>query len=164
MQVIKKRRGAAKGEEIMKKVLCLVLAAVFAFAPTAAFADSSAILINGEKAVIAEGMGSVVNRSDRTFVPIRFALEYFGYDVTWSDEDKLVLGRSTEGDVFIMQVGSPLLFFKPASGGDKTITMDVEPFLNDAEGRTYIPLRFLAEVLEYNVGYDDATGTVTLDK
>lgn len=148
----------------MKKVLCLLLAAMFVIAPTAAFADSSAILINGERAVIGEGMGSVVNRSERTFVPIRFALEYFGYEVTWSDEDKLVLGRNADGDVFIMQVGSPLLFFKAANGNDKTITMDVEPFLNDAEGRTYIPLRFLAEVLEYKVDYDDATGTVTLDK
>ena len=42
------------------------------------FADSSEIIINGEKATIGEGMGSVVQQNDRTFVPIRFVLEYFG--------------------------------------------------------------------------------------
>ena len=63
-----------------------------------------------------------------------------------------------------MQVGSTHLIYKSADGKDENIVMDVAPFLNDAEGRTYVPLRFLAEVLGYNVGYAEETATVTLDK
>lgn len=148
----------------MKKIICSLIAAAALLTSAAVFADNSAIIINGEAAVIAEGMGSVVTHADRTFVPIRFALEYFGYSVTWNDEDKLVLGRNEAGDVFVMQVGSNLLFFKGADGTDETIKMDVEPFLNEEEGRTYIPLRFLAEAIKYEVGYDEATNTVTLTK
>lgn len=148
----------------MKKLICSIVAAAALLSSASVFADSSAIIINGEKAEISEGMGSVVTHADRTFVPIRFALEYFGYNVTWNEDDSLVLGKNEAGDVFIMQVGNNLLFFKGADGTDETITMDVEPFLNEAEGRTYIPLRFLAEAIKYEVGYDEATATVTLTK
>lgn len=130
----------------------------------AVFADGATILINGEPAVISEGMGSVVEKQDRTFVPVRFVLEYFGYEVIWNDVDQAVFGRNIAGDIFAMQIGSPILIFKGVDGSSKMINMDVTPFLNYEEGRTYIPLRFLAEVLEYEVGWDGATNTVTLDK
>ena len=148
----------------MKKIIAVVMALVMILSVTTVFADGATILINGEKAVIGEGMGSVVEKQFRTFVPVRFVLEYFDYDVTWSDEDQLVLGRNVAGDIFVMQVGSPLLIFKGVDGSSKTINMDVTPFLNNEENRTYIPLRFIAEVLEYEVGWDEATDTVTLDK
>ncbi len=147
----------------MKKIIAGIIAAVMLLSVTV-FANGATILINGEEAVIAEGMGSVVEKQFRTFVPVRFVLEYFGYDVTWSEEDQLVLGRNVVGDIFVMQVGSPLLIFKGIDGSSKTINMDVTPFLNNEENRTYIPLRFIAEVLEYEVGWDEATDTVTLDK
>lgn len=148
----------------MKKIIAVVMALVMILSVTTVFADGATILINGEKAVIGEGMGSVVEKQFRTFVPVRFVLEYFDYDVTWSDEDQLVLGRNVAGDIFVMQVGSPLLIFKGVDGSSKTINMDVTPFLNNEENRTYIPLRFIAEVLEYEVGWDETTDTVTLDK
>ena len=148
----------------MKKFVSSVLICFMLISCVSVFADSSEIIINGEKATIGEGMGSVVQQNDRTFVPIRFVLEYCGYNVTWNDEDKLVFGRNSAGDIFVMQVGSTHLIYKSADGKDENIVMDVAPFLNDAEGRTYVPLRFLAEVLGYNVGYAEETATVTLDK
>lgn len=149
----------------MKKAIMLFIVACLVVSSLTAFAESSSILINGVEAKIGEGMGSVVEKSDRTFVPVRFVLEYFGYEVTWDGERQTVLGRNNQGRVFVMQVGSPLLFFLNEDGTDqKSYKMDVEPFLNYEEGRTYIPLRFLAEGLEYKVGYDEATRTVTLDK
>ncbi len=148
----------------MKKLIASVLAIMMILSSMAVFADNATILINGEAAVIGEGMGRVVEKQDRNFVPVRFVLEYFGYEVVWNDEDRSVFGRNEEGNIFAMQIGSPLLIFKGADGTSKTVTMDVTPFLNEDEDRTYIPLRFLAEVLEYEVGWDGATNTVTLDK
>lgn len=148
----------------MKKIIAALTAVFMIAAQTAVFAGNAEIIIDGKKAEISEEMGSVVLKDDRTFVPVRFVLENFGYDVSWSSEDKLVLGRNKAGDVFVMQVGSPLLIFKGADGTDKNEKMDVTPFLNETEGRTYIPIRFLAETLGYKVGYNDADKTVTLDK
>ena len=128
------------------------------------FAANTEILINGEKATIQEGMGSIVEKDWRTFVPVRFALEYFGYQVSWVEKDRMVFGVNEDGSMFVMQVGSNFLFFKDKDNNEKKVEMDVAPFLNNQEGRTYIPLRFLADVLGYQVGYDEATSTVTLDK
>ena len=130
----------------------------------AVFAANTEILINGEKATIQEGMGSIVEKDWRTFVPVRFALEYFGYQVSWVEKDRMVFGVNENGSMFVMQVGSNFLFFKDKDNNEKKVEMDVAPFLNNQEGRTYIPLRFLADVLGYQVGYDEATSTVTLDK
>lgn len=149
----------------MKKLLILCLLSVcFTVALNTAFAAESTILINGTEAHIAPEMGSVKNFSDRTFVPVRFVLEYFGFSVTWDSNEQLVLGRNSGGDVFLMQVSNPVLAVKYADGSLKNIEMDVSPVLVPEEGRTYIPVRFLAQAIGYQVGYDDLTGTVMLDK
>ena len=147
----------------MKKVFCAVLAMCLLLSVTA-FAANTEILINGQKATIAEGMGSIAEKSDRTFVPIRFLLEHFNYQVTWQEDEQMVFGIGPAGEIFVMQVGSPLLFFKDAENNEKKITMDVEPYLNTSEFRTYIPIRFIADAMGYKVGWDGKTQTVTLDK
>lgn len=147
----------------MKKLISILLV-LCTMLSTAAFAASTEIFINGEKATIAEGMGSITEKDSRTFVPIRFLLEHFNYQVTWQEEEQMVFGIGPEGEIFVMQVGSPMLFFKDASNNEKKITMDVEPFLNNKEFRTYVPLRFIAEAMGYTVGWDGATETVTLKK
>ena len=149
----------------MKKFVAVLMLVVMLASSISVFADGSTILINGVEAKIAEGMGSVVEQSDRTFVPVRFVLEYLGFEVLWDEEKQTVLGVNQAGRVFVMQIGSPLLIFANSDGtNQKSYRMDVVPFLNYEEGRTYIPLRFLAEGLEYKVDYDEATRTVTLDK
>lgn len=148
----------------MKKIVACILAVCMLVSGMSVFAANTEILINGEKATIQEGMGSIVEKDWRTFVPVRFALEYFGYQVSWVEKDRMVFGVNENGSMFVMQVGSNFLFFKDKDNNEKKVEMDVSPFLNNEEGRTYIPLRFLADVLGYQVGYDEATSTVTLDK
>lgn len=150
----------------MKKILSFVLVIIcFMSVIKPCFAaPDSVILINGVEAPIEPSMGSVKNISARTFVPVRFVLEYFGFNVTWEDTDQIVMGRNSQGDMFLMQVSNPVLSVKHADGGFETIKMDVSPILFPEEGRTYIPVRFLAQAIGYKVGYDEATGTVMLDK
>ena len=150
----------------MKRILSFVLVIMCFMAvikPSFAAPDS-VILINGVEAPIEPSMGSVKNISSRTFVPVRFILEYFGFNVTWEDTDQIVMGRNSQGDMFLMQVSNPVLSVKHADGSFETIEMDVSPILSAEEGRTYIPVRFLAQAIGYKVGYDEATGTVMLDK
>ena len=150
----------------MKKILALVLVIIcFLSFPSPSYAASdSIILINGIEAPIAPGMGTVKNIYSRTFVPVRFVLEYFGFNVTWDDKDQVVMGRNNEGDMFLMQVSNPVLAVKHHDGGYENIQMDVTPILLSEDARTYIPVRFLAQAIGYKVGYDEITGTVMLDK
>ena len=139
-------------------VLCLLFSSnVYAEGP-------SQIIINSVVAEIPADMGSIKEFSGRTFVPVRFLLEYFNYSVSWDEEDRIVFGRNLLGDVFVMQVGSPFLTVREDGKKSENITMDVEPVLIAEEGRTYVPIRFLAQAIGYTVGYDDATGTVMLDR
>ena len=151
----------------MKKIkagFLLVLLLGILFSVQVGAESPNKILINGTLADIPEDMGSMKVYADRTFVPVRFVLEYFKYDVSWDEKDRIVFGRNEAGNVFVMQVGSPYLTAREGNKKPENIIMDVEPFIVAEEGRTYVPIRFLAQAIGYKVGYDDFTGTVTLEK
>ena len=42
------------------------------------------------------------------------------------------------------------------------VVMDTEAFINNDEGRMYVPIRFLATAMGYQVDWDEATQTVSL--
>lgn len=149
----------------MKRFVSIMLALCIIFSVSSVFASNTEIIINGEKATIAEDMGSIVEKDWRTFVPVRFLLEHFGFNVNWEDETQTVLGRHLNGESFMMQVGNKNLFYFDANGNKKDLEpMDTTPFLNEKEGRTYIPLRFIAEAMGYKVDWDSATDTAILTK
>lgn len=149
----------------MKKLSSIILATCLALSCTTTFAANTEIIINGKKATIAEGMGSIVEKENRTFVPVRFLLEHFAFNVDWDEESQTVLGVNKDGDSFLIQIGNKKLFFFKKNGQKQEVKeMDVAPFLNTKEFRTYVPLRFLAEAMGYTVGWDGATETVTLTK
>ncbi len=145
----------------MKKIISLLLISIL-LCSSVVLADGSAIIIDNKEASIADGMGSVKNLSDRTFVPVRFMLEYFGYNVVWDEESQLVAGYSDEGGFFALNIGSKTLFHGNEDGETKKTEMDVAAFIDEAEGRTYVPLRFLAEAFGFLVDYDEATDTVKI--
>lgn len=146
----------------MKKIFIVFSLLLVTLFSVSAYAAAS-IVINGENAEIPPEMGSIRTEASRTFVPVRFLLEHFNYNVSWDGEDMVVFG--TDGsNIFVMQTDNKILTFSSESNELKTINMDVSPFLDADEGRTYIPLRFIAEAIGYNVEYDDASGTVILNK
>ncbi len=149
----------------MKKLISIMLAVAVVVCTASVFASNTEIIIEGKKATIAEGMGTIVDKDERTFVPVRFLLEYFDFKVSWEDETQTVLGRREDGESFMMQVGNKNLFYFDANGKQKELEpMDTAPFLNTQEDRTYVPLRFIAEAMGYEVGWDGDTETVTLVK
>lgn len=151
-------------KNFIKSVFAVLLLLCMIFSVPAVAESPNRILINGTLADIPKDMGSLKVYADRTFVPVRFVLEYFKYDVSWDEQDKIVFGRNEAGNVFVMQVGSPYLTAREGDKKPENILMDVEPFIVPEEGRTYVPIRFLAQAIGYKVGYDDFTGTVTLEK
>lgn len=145
----------------MKKIIAFLLIGVL-LCSSIVFAHSSTIIIDNKEAAIAEGMGTVKNISDRTFVPVRFMLEHFGYTVVWDEDSQLVAGYSNDGGFFALNIGSKTLFHGVEDGETKKTEMDVAAFLDETEDRTYVPLRFLAEAFGFLVDYDEATDTVII--
>ncbi|MCR4441867.1 MAG: copper amine oxidase N-terminal domain-containing protein [Peptococcaceae bacterium] len=94
---------------------------------------------------------------DRTFVPVRYLAYALGLtenDVAWDQEAKKVTlkGKAT----LEMWVGKPEIV---SDGAPRTI--DVAPVIkSEPSWRTYLPARFVAEGLGYEVDWDADTRTV----
>lgn len=146
----------------LKRILASLLAILITLSGISAFAAAETIIIDGENAEIPAEMGSIKEMDERTFVPIRFVMEYLGCHV---DFDDINHAATVSSDVcaYIIQEDNPELFIIPFTGEDSTsLTMDTVPFIDLTESRMYIPIRFLAEAIGYDVGWDEKTQTVTL--
>ncbi len=139
----------------------LMLSLLLSFASV--FAAANIIKIDGLEAEIPDGMGQIRERDDRTFVPLRFVSEFLGNDVWYMDGLKTA-GVNSPDAVIYVQDGNNILY-KVSKITSKTIEipMDTSAYIDTDEGRMYLPIRFLAEALDYTVGWDEETQTVTLD-
>lgn len=153
-----------------KNLIALIIGAILAFQTFSAFAVAENIIIDNEVVVIPEGMGSIKEQDGRTFVPVRFVSEYLGCKVNYTSTE--INGVQQESATVISQTGttilltnnSNLLFTLSLNGPSSSLTMDTNVFIDPNEDRMYIPIRFLAEALDYVVGWDEATQTVTMTK
>ncbi|MCL6478408.1 MAG: copper amine oxidase N-terminal domain-containing protein [Peptococcaceae bacterium] len=96
-------------------------------------------------------------KDGRTFVPVRYlgsALGVTGENITWDGGQKRV-ALSLGGNSVEMVVGVARI-----TAGGQVKDIDVAPVLNESEGRTYLPARYIAEGLGYEVAWDEATQIV----
>lgn len=148
----------------IKKTICIAVVTVLLACSTSALAAANVILINGNPAEIPAGMGKICETDNRTFVPLRFVSEFLNNTVQFDDVTKTAFVGS-EDKILLVQSGNNLLYIVSNATGETTaLQMDTAAFIDDAEGRTYVPVRFLAEALGYTVGWDEARQTVSLDK
>ncbi len=92
----------------------------------------------------------------RTMVPLRFIAEAFGARVEWEAVTKGI--TITLGDTVIaMQVGSRTVMVN-----GKSYTIDAPPVIKN--GRTFVPIRFISEILGAKVEWDANTRTVTITR
>lgn len=93
--------------------------------------------------------------NDRTLVPMRAIFEALGAEVSWYPEDETIVAVRGDTTVY-MQVDDWYM-----SVNDEWIRLDAPPrIVND---RTLIPLRAVAEAFGAQVGWDEATQTVTVE-
>ena len=127
-----------------------------------AFGAANVIKINGVAAEIPEGMGQIREKDSRTFVPLRFVSEFLKNDV-WYDDTAKLAGISSSAVTLMAQNGNNILFVTSKLTGETVNTeMDTAAYIDPDEGRMYLPIRYLAEALNYEVGWDEETQTVTL--
>jgi hypothetical protein len=128
-------------------------------------------------------------KSGRTMVPLRFIAEAFGFKVVWAGEDAKypiqvypvvpgvndqLKGAVVDFGFFDLRPGMNTITFvarKLQDGGTVTtgenfgggfIYADVAPEVRD--GRTFVPLRALAEAFGCRVEWDESTQTVRVGK
>ena len=91
---------------------------------------------------------------DRTFLPIRLVAEALGATVTWNEAAQSV--TIADGDTtIVIYIGQPF-----ATVNGEPVQLDAPAFITN--GRTYLPVRFVAETLGAAVTWDAAAKTVTI--
>ena len=147
----------------IKSVMAALTAATLLFTANA-YATTNTIIINGVTAEIPEGMGTVLEKDDRTFVPLRFVSEFLNNEVWYTDEISTA-GILSDNILLFAQNGNNILFRIDELTGEQTeIQMDTAAFINEDDSRMYLPIRFLAEAIGFTVGWDAETETVSLTK
>lgn len=146
------------------RLFTIILTAMLIYSSCAAYAAADSIVIDGIVAEIPPEMGKISERDSRTFVPVRFVSEFLKYEV-WFDSNSRAACVSSATSLIYIQNGSNTLYITSLETGEVTaVTMDTAAYIDSADNRTYLPIRFLAEALGYTVGWDEPSQTVTLDK
>lgn len=93
--------------------------------------------------------------SSRTMVPMRGIFEKLDASVAWDSDSRTVTVTSSGGTKICVTIDSTT-----ATVGGKSVTLDAAPMI--VNGRTLVPIRFLAESLGAQVGWNSATQTVVI--
>lgn len=136
-------------------ILMLVLMLVLTFS-VSAFADDIAIQLDGEN--IQLGDVTPITREYRNYVPFRTVFEAMGADVDWNQETSTVTAQR-DGVTVEFVVGDTNVKVTE-NGQTETIATDAASFLQN--DYTYVPVRFAAQSLGANVGWDEENQTVII--
>ena len=110
-------------------------------------------LILNDKLIFSEVAPFVEN--GRTMVPVRLISEAFGADVNWDNDNKLVTITAQDGTVILLTMDSEVITINGVAS-----MMDTVAMIKD--GRTFIPVRYVAEALNLHVDWIQETSTVSL--
>lgn len=139
----------------MKKICIFLLLVLFAFAiPSQVKADDTPrVFLDGQELtfdvppVIVDG---------RVLVPFKDIFEKMGYEFSWIPQDQAIMARHPGASTWLwMQLGNNKAYF-----GDKEFNMPVPP--QTVDGRTMVPLGFVAEYASCKVNFNPQSNTVTI--
>jgi len=115
--------------------------------------NTSSIVILIDGALLDMDVAPII-RDDRTLVPVRAIAETLGAEVDWNNDTREVT-ISDGSQTVILAIDSTTAL---VDGGE--IGLDVAPIIID--GRTMLPIRFLAETFGLDVDWDNDTRTVII--
>ena len=140
----------------MKKLLSIILVlgimmsmCTFVSAET----DKVTVTLDGTEVTFPDAQPFVDVR-DRTLVPIRFVSEAMGAKVDWENDTRTVVIQKDEDNIRYT-IGQPMAYLN-----GEMLTFDSYGILK--ESRTFVPLRFIAEMLSCDVDWNDSTKTVVI--
>jgi len=113
-------------------------------AASAAEEDSIAIKIDGKTVKLSEPARIL---DGRVFLPIASLTAHLGAKAEWDSDNEEITIHTALKDKIVLANGVPVVYFN-----DARYVMDVVPFYS--EGRMYIPLRHVAELLHATLKWD----------
>ena len=90
----------------------------------------------------------------RTLIPVLYLANALGAQTLWDANTQEVTITKDDIDIKLAISSNTLTV------NGKTSQMDAAPVIRN--GRTYLPVRYLAEALGYDISWDAATQTITL--
>lgn len=115
------------------------------------------IWIDGDSVTFTENSGApYIDGNDRTMVPFRQVLETFGAVVDWENETRTAIAVYDHHEVRV-PIGSKVIY----SGSDRMI-IDTEAVI--VNGRTYLPIRAVAESFGARVSWDEVNRGVVIER
>jgi len=125
--------------------------------------DNPYMTVNGTKQEIDPGRETKpVIKNSRTLVPIRAIVEALGGSIDWNDTEKMVAITLKDTTIKLWinksqaQVDAPLLILKWIDESNHKVVPEI------INGRTMVPVRFVAEILGCSVDWDSNTKTITI--
>ena len=115
--------------------------------------DGVKVFIYGYPMYFAEGQPVIID--SRALLPLRETTDYLGGAVSWTPPDTVVLGNGYDEDLVLI-INSTTYY-----QGEQTLTMDTAPVIID--GRTYVPVRLIAEYLGFTVEWDDSSQSIFIN-
>lgn len=119
------------------------------------------LLTIGKNVMMMNGRTSLLDAppfiaNNRTMVPLRAIAEAFGATLNWQPKTETV-EIALEKTFISMQIGNTVAMI-----GTKVYMLDAPPVIK--KGRTFVPIRFIAEALGSTVVWDAKTQTVQIER
>ena len=124
------------------------------------------VQLNGDILDFTDANGNVANPkiiNNRTMVPMRKIFEIFKAEVDWNEEAKRVVAKTDTKEI-TLTIGSETAEIKDLQTNQtNSMTLDQAPVIS--ENRTLVPVRFIAEGLNKEVGWDnDQRAVIIIDE
>lgn len=117
---------------------------------------NSVIIVDGQAHTL-DAAPFINSESGRTFVPLRFISEALGADVEWLEATRQIVIQYGETKI-ILTIDSAIVLVNSVEQ-----TIDAPPEILPP-GRTFVPLRFISEILGARVDYDSITRQITITR
>ncbi len=140
----------------MKKFISIIVLACMLLSmgmATLAQTDKVTVTLDGSEIAFPDAQPFVDVRN-RTLVPIRFVSEAMGAQVEWENETETVVIYKGQ-DMVRYTIGQPIAYLN-----GEMLVFDSFGILK--EDRTFVPLRFIAEMLSCTVDWQEETQTVII--
>lgn len=143
----------------MKKVIVvLVLLIIMVFKIAFASSEDIIIKVNGDIVKFPDAQ-PFINDNGRTLVPVRFVSEKLGANVLWRGDTSLVIVKKDNKRI-LLRVNENWAIVNIM--GQTDFKKDLDTKIIEMNNRVFVPLRFVSEVLECNVEWDNVSRTVNI--
>lgn len=147
----------------MNKKILIVLMFIIVSLGCVLAADPITVQLNGEYINFMDENGNVVNPeiiNNRTMVPMRKIFEVVGAEIEWNNDERMVTATTDEKIIQLQIDNNEAILKDRATNEEKIIELDAAPVLLNS--RTMVPVRFIAESLDKQVGWDNENRCVII--